>query len=134
MNFDDFVKGGKVRVADKNESLVKSLVKTADEDFKFFDKMKIDDSSSRKLVSNFYDILRALLEALAISKGYKIYSHEAFTFFLNEIGEESLSEKFEVYRKIRNKINYYGKDVSVDEAEEYVNDIKELIKLLRRKF
>jgi len=134
MNIEDFIKEGKVRVVEKNESLIKSLVKTADEDYRFFNGMKIDDISARKLVSNFYDILRALLEAFALSKGYKIYSHEAFTYFLKEIQEDLLAKKFDRFRRIRNDINYYGKDVSIIEAEDNINEIKLLIKTIRGKF
>ena len=134
MNIEDFIKEGKVRVVEKNESLIKSLVKTADEYYRFLNGMKIDDISARKLVSNFYDILRALLEAFALSKGYKIYSHEAFTYFLKEIQEDLLAKKFDRFRRIRNDINYYGKDVSIIEAEDNINEIKLLIKTIRGKF
>ena len=134
MNIEDFIKEGKVLVVEKNESLIKSLVKTADEYYRFLNGMKIDDISARKLVSNFYDILRALLEAFALSKGYKIYSHEAFTYFLKEIQEDLLAKKFDRFRRIRNDINYYGKDVSIIEAEDNINEIKLLIKTIRGKF
>src|SRR3989344_212841 len=131
MNFDDFIKEGKVRSTEKNESLIKSIRDSAEGDLKFFKEIEIEEKSARKIVSNFYDILRSFLEAFALSKGYKIYSHEAFTSFLIKIGENDFAEKFDRFRRIRNKINYYGKDVSVEEAGEYIKEIKVLIKSVK---
>ena len=85
-------------------------------------------------MSGYYDILRAILEAIAISKGYKIYTHEAFTSFLRLNNEEAIAEKFDTFRRIRNGINYYGEDISVKETEENVAEIRFLIKTLKNKF
>ena len=39
--------------------------------------------------------------------------------------------QFDRFRKIRNKINYYGKDISVEEVKEYSEKIELLIKKLK---
>ena len=75
-----------------------------------------------------------ILEAISIIDGFKIYSHEAFTYFLKEKGEEVLSTKFDRFRKIRNSINYYGKDISIEETKENIEEIKEMIKSLIKKY
>jgi len=82
MNFDDFITEGKVKRAAKDLQLIKSLIKTAEIDILFFKKLEITNNSARKIFSNFYDILRSILEAMSILDGYKIYSHEAFTYYL----------------------------------------------------
>lgn len=134
MKFEDFIKLRKVRKAQVDNQLIKSLLITADSDLKFLFKLKINEISSRKIVSNYYDVLRSLLEALAAKDGYKVYSHEAFTLLLKEKGDELLSEKFDRFRQIRNKINYYGKTISVQAAKEYAEEIKELINNIKSKY
>jgi len=134
MNFDDFIRKGVVRKATENNLLIKSLVKSSEEDLKFIKKLKITPVSARKIMSNYYDIFRAVLEALALLKGYKIYSHEAFTPFLEFIEEKTLSEHFERFRKIRNKINYYGESISVTEVKEHVEKIEILINKIKNKY
>jgi len=134
MRFKDFINRGQVRTASADKSLIKSLLKTSKEDLEFLNKLKINEKSSRKLMTNYYDVLRSILEAISSIKGYKIYSHEAFTYFLKEINEELLSIKFDRFRKIRNSINYYGKNISIEEAKEHIQEIKKIIHLLLNKY
>lgn len=134
MRLKDFIEKGQVRKASKDILLIKSLIITTENDLKFLEKIKIDDISARKIMSNYYDILRSVLEAMSIIDEYKIYSHEAFTYFLKEKGEGIISEKFDRFRKIRNKINYYGENISAEEVKENIEEIKEIIKKLKTKY
>jgi len=134
MKFEDFIKNGNVRRSSKDESLVKSLIRNSKKDLKFLDKIKIDANSSRKLMANYYDVLRSILEAMVLLKKYKVYSHEAFTYFLKENGEEIISIKFDRFRKIRNSINYYGGDITMEDAKENILEIQKIIKYLLSKY
>ncbi len=127
MKFEDFVKKGHVKKAAKDVQLAKSLISTAQQDLSFLQTLSLNKISARKIVSNYYDILRSLLEADASLDGFKIYSHEAFTYYLKEKREDVSAIKFERFRKIRNAINYYGKEISVNEAEEIAKEIIELV-------
>lgn len=134
MKFEDFIKLGQVRKGSRDENLAKSLIKQTGEDVSFFDSLEITKKSARKLVSNYYDFLRSILEAIAALEGYKIYGHEAYTFFLKEKGEEIFSLKFDRFKKIRNKINYYAGDIAIEEAKEVIDDIKSMINVLKGKY
>lgn len=133
MKFEDFLKKGQIKRASKDIQLIKSIISSSDNDLKFLSGLKIDEVSSRKIFSNYYDVLRSILEALALLDGYKVYSHEAFKYFLDEMGEEVLSIKFDRFRKLRNKVNYYGKSLSVEEVNEYKKELIELIKKFKEK-
>ena len=134
MIFETFIRQGIVRRASIDKLLAKSLFQNSKKDLEFLDSLKINEKSSRKLMTNYYDVLRSILEAISAIKGYKIYSHEAFTYFLKENGEDLLSIKFDRFRKIRNSINYYGKDISKEETKENIKEIKKIIKLLTKKY
>jgi len=134
MKFADFIEKGIARKTSRDISLAKSLLQHSKEDLRFLNKLKVDESSVRKIMTNFYDVLRSILEAISVIKGYKIYSHEAYTYFLQEIGEELIAVKFDRFRKIRNSINYYGKDISIDETKENIFEIKEMIYVLIKKY
>jgi len=118
----------------KDKALIKALISFSENDLKFLDGVKLDEFSARKYMSNYYDVLRSLLEAIAISEGYKIYSYEAFTEYLIQKNEVLIAKKFDRFRKIRNGINYYGKNISIETAEENVREIKKLIKILKNKY
>ncbi|MBI5797775.1 hypothetical protein HZA98_02635 [Candidatus Woesearchaeota archaeon] len=85
-------------------------------------------------MSNYYDVLRSLLEAMVLRDGYKVYSHEAFTFYLREKGENEISLKFDRFRKKRNAINYYGENISVEEVKEYSEEMRSIINELKEKY
>jgi len=134
MNFEDFIKKGSVRRASPDEAMVKSLIETALLDLKFLNSLDINEMSSRRIMVNYYDALRSILEAVSSLDCYKIYSHEAFTYFLKEKGEDIMARKFDRFRKIRNSINYYGKDIAIEETKENVEDIKKMIDVLINKY
>lgn len=134
MRFEDFIRRGQVRKASPDFSLVRSLYRNTLNDLKYLKNQRIDEISARKIVSNYYDCLRAILEAMASLKGYKVYQHEAFIFFLKEMGEDVQSINFDRFRRIRNKINYYGGDISVEDAGEVSADIVKLTEYLIKKY
>ena len=128
MKFENFVRRGLVKKKKVDLNLAIALKKTSEIDLEFLNGVDVNKISARKVVSGYYDVLRMILEGIGAMKGYKIYSHEAFAYFLGEIGENSMFDKFDRFRLIRNKINYYGKNVSCDEALEYKTDITGMIK------
>ena len=134
MNFEDFLGTWKAKKANRDENLARSLLKNTRLDMKFLDKLEVDEISARKLVSNYYDVLRSILEAIAALDGYKIYGHEVFTAYLKEKGENTVATKFDRFRKIRNKINYYGEDINLEQAKEIIEDIKKIINSLIDKY
>lgn len=134
MRFENFIKIGQVRKTKKDDQLIRSLVKTAEKDLVFLESLKIDENSARKIMTNYYDVLRSILEAISLMDGFKVYSHEPFSFFLKEKGEDALAVKFDRLRKIRNGISYYGEDISVEEVIENVAEIKTVIKRLKEKY
>ncbi len=119
--------------ADKN--LIKSLMTSSSKKLYTQSLVKLDENTASSKISLTYDALRELLEALALSKGYKIYNHECYAGFLKEIlNESSKADRFDSFRKIRNAINYYGRDVAVEEAEEIIRQMLELISALKDKY
>lgn len=134
MKLNDFIAKGQVKKSTVNISLVKSLIKNSEKDLRFLNTLKIDEDSARKVMSNYYDLLRSILEAVSSLEGYKIYQHEAFTYYLKEKEEGLLAEKFDRFRKIRNGINYYGKDISIEEVKENVKEIVKIVSEIKEKY
>lgn len=123
----EFVKQTKI-----DEGLISSLMKSSENKLKSANLLRLDAITAPSKLSLVYDSLREILEALAIKKGLKIYNHECFCSFLKELcNEEVFSEEFNSFRKIRNQINYYAKDISIIDAEII---IKEMIKLRSQLF
>ena len=127
MDFKECLKKRIAKEVKTDLELIKSLKKTSQNKLDSENKLELNDVTAGSKISLMYDSLRELLEALAIKKGYKIYNHECYTYFLKEIlNESSKGDEFDELRKIRNGINYYAKDISVNEAKEVLNRIKKL--------
>lgn len=110
-----------------DEDLILSLIKSSKNKLDSENQLKLTDVTASSKLSLAYDSIRELIEALSLKKCYKIYNHECYTAFLKEILKESdLGDEFDDIRKIRNAVNYYGKDLSIKETE---NTIERIIKL-----
>ena len=55
----DFIEKGQVKKSSKDISLAKSLITMAENDLKFLNRLKINENSARKIMSNYYDVLRS---------------------------------------------------------------------------
>lgn len=120
--------------AKTDRNLINSLIKASSKKQQTEKMLKLDDTTATSKLSLAYDALRELLEALAITKGHKIYNHECFCAFLKEVLNESgLGDQFNKIRKIRNAINYYGKDITTEEAEQIINEITALTGKIKQK-
>ena len=107
--------------------MIKSLIKSSKNKLDSESKLEMSDTTAASKLSLAYDSLRELLEALALKNGYKVYNHECYTAFLKEIMKESdKGDEFDEIRKVRNSVNYYGKEISIDEAVNIIERIKSL--------
>ncbi len=128
-------KNGFVKEVKKDSNLIRSLLKSSSQKLYSQSLMPLEGTTASSKISLAYDSLRELLEALAIAKGFKIYNHECYTSFLNEImDEKELATEYDKYRKIRNGINYYGKEISTGEAILTLKEMEALIEKMKKKF
>ena len=113
--------------------LVKSLIMQSNNKLYSSNLLELDIRTAASKFILVYDSLRELLEALAINKGYKIYNHDCYASFLNEIVKDENSAKiFDELRKIRNGINYYGNTISLKEGEALIKQTKILINIVMK--
>jgi hypothetical protein len=125
MDFKECIKKRIAKEIETDINLISSLLKTSQNKLETEMKIELNETTSSSKISLMYDSLREGLEALAIKRGFKIYNHECYTYFLKEILNQSeIGDEFDKLRKIRNQINYYGKDVVIKEAERVIKDLK----------
>lgn len=108
----------------KDTYLIDSLMKSSKKRLESSKRLKLDSITASAKISLIYESIRELLEAFAIKKGFKIYNHECFCAFLNEICKDKISsEEFDRFRKIRNQVNYYGREIPIEEAKIIIKDL-----------
>ncbi|MCL4391142.1 hypothetical protein M1112_00410 [Candidatus Parvarchaeota archaeon] len=127
MDWKACVDSGMAKRITPDKEMVAALLITADKRMKSVDMLKTNSVTANSKVSLAYDALREVLEALAIKYGYKIYNHECYTCFLKEVlRQNQIAEEFDIFRKARNRINYYGNELSIEEADILIRKIKDL--------
>lgn len=127
MDFSECLKKRIAKEVNEDKELIASLLKTSQNKLDSEKKLELNEVTATSKISLLYDSLRELLEALAIRNGYKIYNHECYTYFLKEILNESIKgDEFDDLRKVRNSINYYAEDISVEEAKAVLERIRKL--------
>ena len=107
--------------------MIASLTKSSKNKSESETKLEMSNTTAGSKLSLAYDSLRELLEALSLKNGFKIYNHECYAAFLKEVMKESYkADEFDEIRKVRNAVNYYGKDITVEEASKIIIKIKKL--------
>ena len=134
MRFQDFIDGQKARKSTPDVQLAKSLIGMSDNHIEVIKKLEIDEITASTVMATYYEALREIVEAIAAKRGYKIYSHDALTHFIKELGKDAIADKFDRFRKIRNGINYYGKMIGQESAKSNTKEIENIIKELKQKF
>jgi len=67
--------------------------------------ISLNETNLKTILRELYEGLRQFCEAIGYVQGYKFSSHEDITLFLKSVlKEESISERFDRYRILRNRI------------------------------
>ena len=131
MDWNTCLDKGVAKEIKPDEEMANSILSSSDNKIKSADLLETSKITAGSKLSLAYDALRGVLEALAIKHGYKIYNHECYTCFLEEVLKaDKEATEFDGLRRIRNKVNYYGQEISVDESNLLVERIKSLRKII----
>lgn len=132
MYFEKSLEDGFAKKVEIDRIRAKSLMKSADDALLAAKELQLKEHNLKSILRELYEALRQYCEAVGYLQGYKFQSHEAITYFLSEVLEETeLSSKFDRYRKIRNGINYYGREISTETVEKALKEIPEMVKKLK---
>ncbi|PIN88755.1 hypothetical protein COU61_03605 [Candidatus Pacearchaeota archaeon CG10_big_fil_rev_8_21_14_0_10_35_13] len=133
MNTDKMIRIGLMRKTEINHGMITSILANIERNLHYLKNSKIDEYSSRIITTSYYDSLRNALEALILSEGLKTNKHEAITHYLKEKNEPRMASEFDKLRILRNKINYYGGEVSPQKTIEIKEKVTRMINELRNK-
>jgi hypothetical protein len=116
------------KIISPDPNLITFLINSSADRQKTAKMLPVNETTKESIISLLYDSLRELLEALAIKQGYKIYNHECYTQFLKYvINDETLAYEFDSVRLLRNRLNYYGKKIPLQDAKNRIDEFDGLI-------
>jgi len=127
MDWEDCCNRRVAKEVKPDADMIASLTNSSKNKLESESKLEMSNITAASKLSLAYDSLRELLEALALKNGFKVYNHECYTAFLKEVIKESeQADEFDDVRKVRNAVNYYGKEISIEEASKIISRIKSL--------
>jgi len=133
VNFGYFLDIGKVKRVTPNRIRAASLFKSSSQAIETAKVIPLSVNTSKTVLRELYEGLREYCEAIGYLKGYKFLDHESMTYFILDIlKEQSASNKFDRYRKLRNGINYYGEDIDLETVKEAAIEIPVIINILAK--
>ena len=133
MNFENSLNDGKAKKVMPNSIRASSLFKSSIQAIETAKVIQLNPNTLKSVLRELYEGLREYCEAIGYLRGYKFLDHESIGYFLRDIlKEQSVSMKFDRYRRLRNGINYYGEDINVETVKEAIIEIPELVKKLKK--
>lgn len=94
----------------------------------------LNEENISAYVSLAYDSLREILEAICISREYKVLSHICVGELLKNLLEDFDYNEFDRLRYIRNGVDYFGIKVEFEQGKEIINKIFAMKKTLLKKY
>jgi uncharacterized protein (UPF0332 family) len=134
MDIEECFKKGLIKKTEVDENLIKSLIEMSKIKEDAVRKAPVDSVNISAYVSLAYDSLREAMEAICISRGYKVLSHICIGELLKNLFKEFEYEEFDRLRWIRNSINYYGTKVEFKQGKEIINKIFNMKRNLIKKY
>ena len=135
MKFEEILKKSYAKKIPPNKFRAENLIKSANQAIETAKIIPINEKTSKTIFRELYEGLREYCEAIGYMKGYKFQSHETITHFIEEIlKSKEIANKFDRYRKIRNKINYYGESIEKETVNDALKEIPKIIKKLKKFF
>ncbi|MCX6749473.1 MAG: hypothetical protein NTW17_01870 [Candidatus Pacearchaeota archaeon] len=120
MDLDDCYKKEFIKKTRINTSLISSLIEMSAVNEKTVKEAKISEINISSYIVLAYESLREILEAICISKGYKVLSHACLGELLKELIKDFDFNEFDRLRYARNGVNYYGTKVELKQGKELI--------------
>jgi uncharacterized protein (UPF0332 family) len=121
MDLEECRKKGFIKKTKINTGLIKSLIEMS-----YVNEKTVKDASISKFnipsyVVLAYESLREVLEAISISKGYKVLSHSCLGELLRTLIKDFDFNEFDRLRYARNGVNYYGVKVELEQGKQLID-------------
>ena len=131
MNFENSLANGKAKKVTPNKIRASSFFKSSVQAIETAKVIQLNPNTLKSILRELYEGLREYCEALGYLMGYKFIDHESIGYFLRDILKvQSVSMKFDRYRRLRNGINYYGEDMDIETVKEAIIEIPKIMKEL----
>jgi len=134
MDLSDYYEKGLIKRKRIDPELIKSLIEVSNIKENTVKEASLNNKNITAYVSLAYDSLREVLEAICVSRGYKVLSHACIGELLRSLLEQFDYNEFDRLRYARNSINYYGIKIEFKQGKEIINKTFTMKRTLTKKY
>ncbi|TKJ17494.1 hypothetical protein CEE44_03085 [Candidatus Woesearchaeota archaeon B3_Woes] len=132
-DWEKSIEDGKVLKISLNQERAKSLMISSLKLLNIIEKIKLDKENGFFILTNYYDIILESLHALLYKKGYQSLDHLSIGYYIKDVlDNQEFFNIFDKYRKTRNKILYYGRNIDPETAQQGIKDLKRLYQFVKK--
>lgn len=120
MPFEYYLNEGKVEKQSPNPQKALSLMNKSIRRIEHIKAQKLNAEDAEFLFEDIYESIREAGQSLMALRGYKPLSHEAVIAFIRDVYnlDPEKINKFDRYRKIRNKLVYEADKIAIEDVKE----------------
>ncbi len=121
MDLDECYKKEFIKKTKVNTGLISSLIEMSNVNETTVREANINEINIPSYLVLAYESLREILEAICISKGYKVLSHACLGELLKTLIEDFDFNTFDRLRYVRNGVNYYGTKIELEQGRNLID-------------
>lgn len=121
MELDECYEKGYSKEAQPNEERIISLLKIAAKKEQFVATTELSVNSSSILFVIAYESLREVMEAYCLQNRKLVLNHICLGEFIASIDKDFDARLFDIIRRSRNSVNYYGKEFSLQRSKQLIS-------------
>ncbi len=131
--FNEYLQEGDVENQSPDLNEAKALMSKAERRLSYIKEHQVKEQNADLIFEDAYNVMREASHALMSAAGYKPLSHEVVIAYLrdNEKLDQSVVERFDSYRKLRNRVQYSAQKITVIRTQESIVFATEIFALLR---
>jgi len=135
MNFETCLNNKTAKKVETDLLRAKSMFISSEQAIYTAKLIPLSEKTCKSIFRELYEALKETFEAIGYIRGFKFLDHASVFYFIRDyLKKESLADKFDRYRKLRNGINYYGESIRLESVKEALKDIPETIKSLKNDY
>ena len=118
--WEESIENGKaIKITPDKERAI-SLINSSLKILKIIEKMKLEKENGFFILTNYYDVVLESMHALLYREGFKVLDHLSIGYYIKDVLKNvEFFNVFDKYRKIRNGILYYGREIDFETLGEF---------------
>ena len=123
-----------IRSVEIDNERIFSIVEQSDDRLSMINGIKVTENNVSFIIEGYYEAIKELLVAYLLKNGMRSSNHQCLIsyFYKQNTDNETEANLISQMSYFRNRLNYYGERIPLEFYKKNINDIEDVIKLIRK--